>query len=439
MKLLRSVDRVSYMRFRAEMEALRKLDAVPGVVPMLDRVFPDLDSKETPWLVMPIGLSFDKYRANRKMLEVVQDFISLSVTLETLHANGIHHRDIKPANLLFLDGRLCFSDFGLVKYPARSAITPKKQDVGPKFTMAPEMRRYASEAPGGPADVYSFAKSLWIALTNQPQSFDGQYSSNSSVSLKNYVKRMYTTKLDQLLVECTDNDPVRRPQISDVTNRLREWLETVQDFDLRNRSEWAELQHSLFPLGAPARAAWQDVDAICAVLHEVAKTPGLNHMFYPSGGGNTITGVSRAAEEGMIALHVGDKIAEILKPLKLAYESFGVDPSWNYFRLEAAPVPPTGVPNSVDREGIYEALCELEPGVYVPYHHWDNDEYAERSLPEEARPVGRYLQGSFVFFGTRSAYNQDPATYDARHNKMSEEEFREYIERNAARSRRRTG
>lgn len=64
---------------------------------------------------------------------------------------------------------------------------------------------------------------------------------------------------------------------------------------------------------------------------------------------------------------------------------------------------------------------------------WDQNEYNGESLPESARPAGRYLTGAFVFFSTRSTYNANPGTYDARHNKISEEEFRAYIAYHAKR------
>jgi serine/threonine-protein kinase len=382
---------------------------------------------------MPVAVPFEKYEANRSTEQIVEDFVLLATTLEMLHSKSIHHRDIKPANLLYWNGRLCFSDFGLVKYPEREEITPKKRDVGPKFTMAPEMRRYAAAADGGPADVYSFCKTLWIAITRQNQGFDGQYTTNSIVSLKSFVPTLYTTTLDQLFVECTDNDPRRRPDIKQVTPRLKEWLKVVGDFHARNQSEWAELQHTLFPCGTPTRVTWEQIDATCAVLEEIAKVPALNHMFYPSGGGNTITAVSRASEHGLIALHVGECSAVLLRPKKLTYESFGIDPNWNYFRLEAAPLEPTGIRGAVDSDGIYEALTEISPGKYIPYHHWANNDYQGQLLPSEARPINRFLKGSFVFFGTRSTYNQDPRAYDARHDEMTEDEFRQYIQANAIR------
>ncbi|MCC2955337.1 protein kinase [Massilia sp. IC2-477] len=429
-KILKSITDETYERFKVETSILESLGTTRGIIPLLQKFIPADKSGPAPWFAMPIAQPFAEYVQGKVWKEIVDDFIKLAGVIEDLHARKIAHRDIKPANFLFYDGQLCLSDFGLVKYPSRTNITPMKRDVGAKFTMAPEMRRNASEADGLPADVYSFAKSLWIALTGEQLGFDGQYNPGSTLALTNYLPEIYTTTIDRLLVECTETEPNLRPSITSVKLRLREWLEICEDFHTRNLTEWSELTHKLFPMGAPARACWTDIDSICAVLDEISKVKGLNHMFYPTGGGNTITSVSRAKESGLIALHVGEKTAEILKPAKLAYESFGRDTSWSYFRLEAAPIQPTGLSGSVGYHGISEELTEISPGHYESYACWQYDEFKGRKLPESARPVSRYLTGAFVFFSTRSIYNQIPDTYDARHNQMTEDDFRTYIEKN---------
>jgi hypothetical protein len=66
---------------------------------------------------------------------------------------------------------------------------------------------------------------------------------------------------------------------------------------------------------------------------------------------------------------------------------------------------------------------------------WDHGEINGEQLSDSARRVQRYLRGSFVFFSTTSIYNQVPDTYDARHNEMTEDQFRQYIERSANHSR----
>lgn len=430
-KILKFGDERSFQRFRSEIDALLKLKGVAGIIPLVDFDFPDKGIGSKPWFVMPIATEFSRYMKSLTPERLVSDFIDLSKTLAYLHSQGISHRDIKPANILFLNQRLCFSDFGLVKYPSKLDITEVREDVGPKFTMAPEMRRNASDADGSMADVYSFVKTLWIGLTNRQMGFDGQYNSSSILGLKNFIKEHYTTSLDVLMFECTDNEPRKRPEISEVTRRLGEWLALINDFHNQNLVEWTEVQRVLFPISVPKRAVWTDIDSISAALLEVVKVKSLNHMFYPEGGGNTITGVSRAKESGMIALHVGERVVDILKPKKLSFESFGHDQAWNYFRLEAESIQPTGVYKSGSSSAISEELTELYPGKYVSFSHWQNDEYKGESLPDSARPITRYLSGSFVFFSTRSYYNLEPSTYDGRHNRMDEEEFRSYIAKHA--------
>ncbi|MGR6838011.1 protein kinase domain-containing protein [Aliivibrio wodanis] len=223
---------------------------------------------------MPLQLakSFDEYKQKVKDLDIVDDFVILGETLRELHSRNIAHRDIKPENLLHLDERLVFTDFGLVKYPERESLTPIKRDVGAKFTMAPEMRRFASKADGKAADVYSFAKSLWIALSGEARGFDGQYIPNGILGLKNYHKDLYLKSLDDLLVIATDNDPDVRPSIHEFLVELDTWLTLNRNFEQRNLREWFEIQSSLFPLGSPEQASWTNSDSIIMVIKELSKS-----------------------------------------------------------------------------------------------------------------------------------------------------------------------
>lgn len=428
-KLLTGSDDVMYQRFKAETHIL-STHSIDGMIPLVESYLPENLKNDRPWYVMPKATIFEEYAKDKKPLELAKDFVLLSQTLEKLHEKGISHRDIKPANILYHNNRLCFADFGLVKYPGKPEITPKKRDVGAKFTMAPEMRREASDANGLPADVYSLAKTLWIALTKQTKGFDGQYNPFSILSIQSYCDELYTTALDNLLVESTDNNAVNRPTAHSFTKRLSEWIALNENFHERNMLEWLEVQQVIFPTGKPSHATWTDVDSICAVLNEIARRDRLNHMFYPTGGGMDLISVSKAVEENMIALNVSERSAEIVKPKKLTFESVGYHPQWNYFRLELEEVESTGL-NGVSGAVDYEDLLELEPGVYVPYIHWDEGEYNGESLPPMARPVTRFTKGSFVLFSKRSIYNRTSETYDGRHNKMTEAEFREEIESSA--------
>ncbi|MBY3381695.1 protein kinase domain-containing protein [Rhizobium laguerreae] len=427
-KILRNLGEEPYGRFRNEVGALRKLGALAGIMPMLDAGLPE--GKGHPWYAMPLAASSAEFLRDKDRKAIVSEFVRLGETLSVLHGKRIAHRDIKPQNLLGWKGRLCFSDFGLVKYPDLAPITPPRRDVGAKFTMAPEMRREAAGADGLPADVFSFAKTLWILLTGKPLGFDGPYIESSGVGLKNFMPGEYTTTLDVLMTDCTQHDPQARPNIEEVVRRLRYWLEVIDDFHLRNANEWAEFAKKLFPRQTPQHASWSDIDAIVSVLNEVARIPSLNHMFFPTGGGMTIEEARRAPERGFIELHSG--FVTILKPAKLSFVSFGLDTKWDYLRLEATPVDPTGHYDVEDGDYL-EYLSELRPAQYA---HPDVYEYRhdnERTLPAGSRSIARYLRGNFVFFSTSSPYNQDSSTYDARHEKLSEEDFREYMHKNAQR------
>ncbi|BCS47354.1 hypothetical protein JUNP479_0008 [Aeromonas jandaei] len=427
MKILKNIDDISYRRFKAEVHVLSTLN-VDGVMKIKESNLPENTDLEFPWFILEVAEDFDIYKKNKSVLEIVSGFVPLAKTLEELHKKDISHRDIKPSNILYYKERLFFTDFGLVKYPEREGITPKKRDVGAKFTMAPEMRRYADTADGKKADVYSFAKTIWIAMTGEERGFDGQYIANNVIGLKNYHKNIYLTKLDQLLADATNNDENSRPTITEFISRLGEWFHLNEDFQKRNVTEWFEIQKILFPTASPKQATWTDLDSIVEVLNEVARVRSLNHMFYPTGGGHMITNVSKAAEDGMIVLHVEDKVVDILKPKKLTYESFGIDPSWDYFRLEAENIQAV---EGVDiYKGISQDMTEVEPGVYAKYQCWDNNLYKGKPLPAAARVITRFMSGSFVFFCTASIYNKlrgahDP--YNGQHNSFTEAEFRNFI------------
>ncbi|MEZ8188656.1 serine/threonine protein kinase [Vibrio sp. 1F279] len=189
-KLLKNADAITYERFKAETHVL-STHSIEGMIPLVESNLPEDLKEGVPWFVMPKAIPFAQYAEEKSSMELAKQFVLLGKTLENLHSKGIAHRDIKPANVLFYNDRLCFADFGLVKYPGKENITPEKRDVGAKFTMAPEMRREASLADGMPADVFSLAKSLWIALTKQEKGFDGQYNPSSILSVKNYCDDLY--------------------------------------------------------------------------------------------------------------------------------------------------------------------------------------------------------------------------------------------------------
>lgn len=433
LKILRRIQDDTYQRFKNEVTIVTKC-GIEGVMPITRSFLPRNPRESKPWYIMPLAKPFFNFIEGKSFSQIIESFIPLAATLEQLHEKGIFHRDIKPDNFLYYEDRIYLTDFGLVKFPESGNLTPEKRDVGAKFTMAPEMRRIAFRANGEPADVYSFAKSLWIALTKNYLGFDGQFIRGSTLSLSNFEKDVYLAPLENLLHKATDNDPKLRPSIKIFKEELMKWLALNEDFESRNLTEWLEVQNILFPMGSPAHAEWTRKEDIIAVLSIIAERKSLNHMFYPSGGGMDLIGVEAAGEPGAISLLVGSQSAEILRPKKLCYESFGLDPEWNYFWLEADEIEPIA-DIALSYNGFDQYLTELDRGEYTGPEAWEHSEFNYAPLPVTTRRVNRYIKGAFIFFSKASRYNATSRTYEGWQN-VGEVRFRKLIEGAAARFRR---
>jgi len=209
------------------------------------------------------------------------------------------------------------------------------------------------------------------------------------------------------------------------SERLNEWLRISDEFREHNPLQWAEVQRSLFPVSVPTRARWDDIADIVSVLNKVGGTSNLNHLFFPDGGGLD-RAVRSKREPGCIEL-ITNGIANIVRPTRLFFESFNDEPQWNYFRLEAGELEPSGVYSDLAVDVAREELTEVGGEIYAERGCCDADEYLGSPLPERSRLVLRYFRGSFVMFQKTSLYNRNPTTYDARHNKMTSDEFRAYI------------
>lgn len=433
-KLLQKLKPIPYQRFLDETETVSRNSDVPGIMPIIDKHLPDQLGLEQPFYVMPLSEPSETVLKGKELLEKINAVIEIATVVSKLHQREIYHRDIKPANILFLDGVYYLADFGLVSFPDKKDISQKNEEIGPKWTMAPEMRRNSSTADRAPADVYSLAKTLWIYLTGNEKGFDGQYSVDSIIHLKKFYPSHYTTPIDNILMRSTDNDPLKRPDIDDFISGLLKWKELEENFHEQNLEQWFEVQTKLFPTSIPSRVIWEDIDDILKILKVVCSYDNLNHTFFPGGGGLDMEDACRSLEDGCIELYFGTTY--IVKPKRLIFESFGYHHDWNYFMLENYDLEKTDVYEEDDPSGIMrntEDLIEIYPMNYkrYDYNYMDDDEYYSGYRPKpKMRYISRSLGGNFVLFCKRSSYNLNGSTYDGRHNKVSVEEFRNYIQRN---------
>jgi len=208
-------------------------------------------------------------------------------------------------------------------------------------------------------------------------------------------------------------------------------METREEFRTRNLIEWKEKINKLFPISIPQKSEWTDIEDIIKVLSWIGE-PSLNHMLLPTGGGLDLTNCESSIESGCIKLFI-DSAFDIVKPKRLIFHSLGGDCSWDYFRLEIEKLDPSGVYDNNDSER--EELTYLSDGTYLKRVYWDMGYYEDsygniKDFTQDDTVVTRYLEeGSFVIVAKTSVYNSIPATYDARHNRMTDEEFYKYMKR----------
>lgn len=426
-KILTETKGIPLERFKREVGFI-KSKKHPNIISIIEHHIPTSPSKyDRPWYVMPKAAPYVDVMDNKDWVDIVKDFIEIGETLRCLHNEGISHRDIKIENILYHKNRPVLADFGLVKIAGENNLTEERRDVGAKFTMAPEMRRYAHESDGCAADVYSFAKTLWVALSKESLGFDGQYIKYSSLSLSNYNSDMYLTTLDNAIESATSNSPKDRPDIQSFLDKLEEWLHLSSNWELISVKTWHDISRFIFPVGTPKSAKWSKVSDIVDVLSVFSKVKSPNYMFYPSGGGHHLRGCFYAKEDGFIELHVGEIGAVILKPEYLLFESLGEDPSWDYFRLKVCDVDYKFPEEYKNGGALNEDLVEVKPGEYKHINLWFDE---NANLTEGARRVTRTVSGTFLIVNTESVYNKMSGKHDAnngQYNRMSDDKFRNFI------------
>lgn len=420
-KLLKKTHDTARLRFLDEIKIISENQDIEGIMRIIDH---SKQEDETLWYTMPLTIPLNEYLVDKPTIIKIDAILEIAKTLSQLHSRKVSHRDIKPQNLFFNENFIV-GDFGLVDYRDKeNDLTIVGNALGPRWTIAPEMRNNPEVSDGLSADVYSLSKTLWIFLTSIEKGFEGQYSPSGSIGISKYGQDIYLNILEELLVKCTENDPNLRPTIDEFIETLSTWREIQDNFYQRNDLDWKTVQFKLFPSNLPSYAEWTDLQTICNILNIVGGIRALNHMFFDSGGGLDLEGAKLSNESGLIELNCG--LTYLAKPIKLSFCSFSADYEWNYFYLELDKIAPIYPSYSNTEE-----LIELEPTHYKPYdyieYYYEKYDDGYTPKPKNYRSIARLTGGNLVIFRKTSSYNLTPSTYDGRHGKMGATKFREYI------------
>lgn len=157
----------------------------------------------------------------------------------------------------------------------------------------------------------------------------------------------------------------------------------------------------------------------------------LNHAFYPTGGGHDWHAEGTTGEAGCLAIQVADKMVDIFRPARMTLEHIPQHARESFLLIELEPLAadPVGSSGPLSQE-----LVEIPGRGYLSREVWDRGYLGhdadgnEIPLPGDARLVQRWLGGKILLVAKGSIWNGIPGTYDARHNTLSSEQIRAFIE-----------
>lgn len=271
------------LRFRKEIETVLSFqDKVSGIIPIYDTSVYCEEETDVLWYLMPKAERYNPQKFS--VLQKMEQMFDLGNCIRQLHKLGFVHRDIKPKNLLLFDGRLCLSDFGLVRNiaDADEHITEMNEPLGPRAIRPPEFQS-VEEINGvdyQKSDVYLYAKTIWMVLNCNNSGFLEEYSRNRNAVYIDKDKLQIETAepLHRLMEEATKHYYWERIDIegclSYIEDQLRVIRGTMPRQTLMDLKYDEQAKHNSFTIPSDEQI-YKEPDAILKILNNMAHTVGL--------------------------------------------------------------------------------------------------------------------------------------------------------------------
>lgn len=267
------------LRFRKEIETVLSFqDKVSGIIPIYDTSVYCEDEPDVLWYLMPKAERYNPQKFS--ILEKLEQMFDLGNCIRQLHKLGFVHRDTKPKNLLLFDGRLCLSDFGLVRNIADTDehITEMNEPLGPRAIRPPEFQS-VEEINGvdyQKSDVYLYAKTIWMVLNCNNSGFLEEYSRNRNAVYIDKDKLQIETAepLHRLMEEATKHYYWERIDIegclSYIEDQLRVIRGTMPRQTLMDLKYDEQVKHNSFTIPSDEQI-YKESDAILKILNNMAQ------------------------------------------------------------------------------------------------------------------------------------------------------------------------
>jgi serine/threonine protein kinase len=163
-------------------------------------------------------------RQNQNQLtwkERIQITVNITNALVRIHNENAIHRDLHSGNILYRIGEnFNISDLGF----CGPADKPLKNIYGNLPYIAPEV--IARKETTFKSDIYSIAMLMWEISSGQPPFFNYEHDYYLATNIINGIRPKIVpgTPLEykNLMIQCWDADPLKRPDIDTLRKRIRE-------------------------------------------------------------------------------------------------------------------------------------------------------------------------------------------------------------------------